>query len=102
MQRGFQILIAFALIVTETSTATAQGSIPYGSVCGVERWPTKTLMDPGAGSLPTTPTDTTISHLVGLKATADPDAVAGRVPGMETTLWRGMETTLWRVRLLAS
>ena len=81
-------LLALAAFVTQYCLAVDADSIPYWSACGVERWSIKTLMDTGARSLPTTPKDTSIPHLVGLKAPADPDAVIGRVPGMETSVWR--------------
>ena len=81
------LLLALAVLVTQYCLVDAH-SIPYGSACGVERWSIKTLMDAGARSLPTTPKDTSIAHLVSFKAPANPDAGVGRVPGMETSMWR--------------
>jgi hypothetical protein len=81
-------LLALAAFLTQYCLAVGANSIPYGSACGVERWSIKTLMDAGARSLPTTPKDTSIPHLVSFKAPVVPDAVIGRVPGMETSMWR--------------
>jgi hypothetical protein len=61
----------------------------FGTACGVERWDVKVLMDRGAEAAARGPAiDSTVSHLVGLRAPADPAALTARVGPLETTLWR--------------
>jgi len=56
--------------------------------CGVERWTIKTGTDAGAAQINlTTPTPTTIAHLVQFPA-PHPIPDTTRVDGPETTLWR--------------
>ena len=63
-------------------------NVEEGDRCGVERWSIKTLADPQAHTLSTTPHDTTVATLVRMATPADKMDLPSRVAPEETTLWR--------------
>jgi hypothetical protein len=87
--RAWRGLPCAALAALACSTAAAGSERPaYGSACGIERWAVKTLMDPQAAALPSTPVDATVARLAQLQAPANAAALVRRKAPVETTLWR--------------
>lgn len=73
---------------------TGESPIP-GATCSGHRWAAKTLTDPGAGSVNTSPRDTTINAMQGLSA--HPTA-GGRVAPFETHTWRLTDARVQGIR----
>lgn len=88
--RRLTFICAFAALIAVLARGHAASSqrIAQGAACGIERWAVKTLMDPGAASLPGAPRDTTIGSLRALPAPRHPEWLAKRLPPLETTLWK--------------
>lgn len=91
-RRSRRAFLNLTLAVAVFIIATNEGGNAeerFGTACGIERWDVKVLMDRGAEAAARGPAiDSTVSHLVGLRAPHDPAALTARVGPLETTLWR--------------
>lgn len=72
-----------------------QAKFYSASGCGVERWAVKTLTDPGANQINTTPQNTSIADLVSIAPPASP---TDRVGPTETTTFRLTGTLIFAKR----
>ncbi len=98
-RRPVLLVLVAALTALATGRASSSPTAAVAALCGVERWPVKTLTDPRARLVRLKPRPATVRALRRLRPPADV-ANSPRIHGVETTTYRihGVETTTYRVR----
>ncbi len=86
-RRPVLLVLVAALTALATGRASSSPTAAVAALCGVERWPVKTLTDPRARLVRLKPRPATVRALRRLRPPADV-ANSPRIRGVETTTYR--------------